>query len=478
MTGLAPRDLRGRRVAVSAADDGVLRAWDLADAAPLPHRLLLQEGCPGGLATAVVGANPTATPPATVPERAVVVAGDHRGSLHLWDPADGETVSSAPQPRRPPLYAVGCAVVHGLPVAVTADRDAVRMWSLRSLRPREVHAFVPPSPAMTISCIELRGRPTAVFGCANGSLHLLDLMTRGLIASSAPRRPIGANSPRTSANTGHVTALHTFASGGAATAVTGAADGSVHLWDLASPPGGPSGGHTDAIAAVTCVRHRGGLVVVTAGNDTTLRLWDMDTGAPAAPQVTDAVGTFTGVTSAAADDRTLVLTHAVNRPAEAWDLASGTPMDRHRPRWATAAAVGHHEGRPALPTSPSIPSPCPTRPGSAPWNSPPTAASCCARTGTSTPSAPTWPSPAPGDRHHLVAAGGKDVIAQARARCDCGAADAARSGGSAAFRSSLSGRGTVTDRSGSGASPPGDRGRLVSHMIGVDSPPWRKHDTR
>ncbi|GAA3475873.1 caspase family protein [Streptomyces yanii] len=351
VTGLVPLDLRRRRVVVSAAEDGVLRAWDLADATPLPHRLLLQEGCPGGLATAIVGANPTATPRATVLERAVVVAGDHKGSLHLWDPADGEAVSSAPQPRRPPLYAVGCAVVHGLPVAVTADRDAVRMWSLRSLRPREVHAFVPPSPATTISCIELRGRPTAVLGCANGSLHLLDLMTRRLIASSAPRQPIGATSLRRPANTGHVTALHTFASGGAATAVTGAADGSVHLWDLASPPGGPSGGHTDAIAAVTCVRHRGGLVVVTAGNDTTLRLWDMDTGAPAAPQVTDAVSTFTGVTSATADDRTLVLTHAVNRPAEVWDLASGTPMDRHRPRWATAAAVGHHEGRPVAVTA-------------------------------------------------------------------------------------------------------------------------------
>ncbi|MFB7737308.1 caspase family protein [Streptomyces sp. NPDC056112] len=353
ITSLVTLDLRGRRVVVSASEDGVLQAWDLATATPLAHRLLLPDGCPGNLATVTVDANPTAATAASRLGRKVIVAGDHKGILHVWDPAQEMSVASAADPGRPPLDAVGCILVHGLPVAVTADRQAVRIWSLRRLAPpRDVGALVLPSPATAVSCTQLGGRPTAILACKDASLHVLDLETRRLVASSVPRRPIGGGAPSSPAATGPFTALHTDAPGrGATTALVGAADGSLHLCDLTPPPGASNEGHTQAITAVTSLRHGERPVVVTTGRDTTIRSWRADTGAPALRHISDGLSTFTGIASATVNERAFVLTRAVNRPAEVWDLASGNTMERRVPRWATAAAVGHHETRPVAVTA-------------------------------------------------------------------------------------------------------------------------------
>ncbi|MFC9619005.1 caspase family protein [Streptomyces sp. NPDC056930] len=348
VTHLVTLDLGGRRIAVSATQDGVQQVWDLANATALPHRLLLPDGCPGGLATVTVDADLDAADKVGRRGREVVVAGGRHGSLHIWDLARGKTAASPADPRLPPLDAVGCAVLHGVPVAVTADRNAVRIWSLRRLRaPREVDALVLPSPATAVSCTTPGGRPTAVLACVDGSVHMLDLESRRLVASSAPRQPTDATTSSPSGLQRSFTSLHTYVSGdGAATAVLGTPDGSVRVCDLTPPPGTSNDGHTRAIVAAACASHRGQPVVVTAGSDTTIRIWRMDTGALALPPITDEVSGFTGVVSATVDGRTLALTLAANRPAEVWDLTSGTTMDRQRPRWGMAVAVGHDKGRP------------------------------------------------------------------------------------------------------------------------------------
>ncbi|MGN9790297.1 caspase family protein [Streptomyces sp. OZ13] len=350
--GLVTLVLDGRRVAVSAGADGALQAWDLADAAPLPHRIVLPDGCVGGPATATVEADPHAATPAARRGWDIVVAGGSHGTLHIWDPARRRTAASLADARRPPLDAVSCSVVRGMPVAVTADRQAVRIWSLRGLRsPREVGTLALPSPATAISCTEPGGRPTAVLACADGSVHMLDLESRRLVASSAPRHPSEVGGP-TAARSWPFTAVHTYTSdGGVATAVLGAADGSVHVCDLTPPPGASSDGHTRAVAAVSCAHLRGRPVVVTTGGDRTIRVWRMDDGAPALDHITDGVSGFEGVVAAEAGGRTLALTQAANRPTEVWDLTSGTTMERHWPRWATAAAVGRHAGGPVAVTA-------------------------------------------------------------------------------------------------------------------------------
>ncbi|MFE5661440.1 hypothetical protein ACFQ9H_35290 [Streptomyces sp. NPDC056517] len=353
---LVTLELDGRKAVVSAWADGELRAWDVADARALPWRVRLPDGCSGGLAVVTVDADPKAENLALRRGRDLVVAGGPQGVLYVWDPLRGMLTTSAEDPSRPALDSVDCTLLHAVPVAVTADRAAVRIWSLRRPRaPREVGTVPLRSPAVAVSCTTLGGRPTAVLACADGTVHLLDLESRRLTASSAaPPSPAEAVPPSAGpAPAPPFTTLRTHASAdGAVTAVLGASDGSVHVCDVTAPPAAPSAGHTRPVTAVACVG--GGdqpRYVVTASTDTTVRIRWMESGANALPPLTDAVSAFTGVVAASVDGRLVALTRAANRPAEVWDLSSGMTMDRQSPRWPVAETVGRYGGRPVAVTA-------------------------------------------------------------------------------------------------------------------------------
>ncbi|MFJ8300480.1 hypothetical protein ACIQ9R_31945 [Streptomyces sp. NPDC094447] len=349
---LVTLELDGRKAVASVSADGELRAWDTADRRALPYRAGLPDGCTGGLATVTVDQDPEAEDPVLRRGRDLVVAGGPQGVLYVWDPLHGRLTATAADPARPPLDAVGCTLLHSVPVAVTADRGAVRIWSLRRPRaPREVGIVPLRSSAVAVSCTTLGSRPTAVLACADGTVHLLDLESRRLTGSSTAARPAPRSAGPDPAPP--FTALRTHASSdGAVTAVLGGSDGSVHVCDVTAPPGAPSAGHTRPVTAVACVT--GGSrppYVVTASTDTTVRIRRMDTGVNALPPLTDAVSAFTGVVATSVDGRLLALTRAANRPAEVWDLVDGLPMDRQSPRWPVAEAIGHHGGRPVAVTA-------------------------------------------------------------------------------------------------------------------------------
>ncbi|MBT2895344.1 caspase family protein [Streptomyces sp. McG3] len=354
---LVTLETAGRRIVAGVSADGRLRAWDLADAKALSWRERLPGGCRSGLAVLTVDADPHARNPALRRGRDLVVAGGPQGVLYVWDPLRGILTATAADPDRPAIDSVGCALVHALPVVVTVDRSAVRVWSLRWARaPHEVGTLPMRSPAVAVSCAVLGGRPTAVLACEDGTVHLLDLESRRLTASSAV--PLSSPAEAVDEAPGSMsvppfTTLHTHASAdGAVTAVLGAPDGSVHVCDVTAPPGAPSTGHTRPVTAAACLggtdRSR---YVVTASTDRTVRIWRMDTGATALPPITDDVSAFTGVAAASVDGRLLALTRAANRPAEVWDLSSGMSMDRQSPRWPVAETVGRYEGRPVAVTA-------------------------------------------------------------------------------------------------------------------------------
>ncbi|MFB7393725.1 caspase family protein [Streptomyces sp. NPDC056191] len=346
---LVSLELNERKAVVSVSAAGELRAWDVADARPLLGRVRLPDGHSGGLATVTVDAAPRSLNHAPQRGRDLVVAGGPQGVLYVWDPTRDLLTATPASSGRPALDSVDCAMLHAVPVAVTADREAVRVWSLRRPRaPREVGTVPLPSPAVAVSCTILEGRPTAVLACADGTVHLLDLESRRLTASSAtPLPPVVASASPGPAPAPPFTTLRTRAfADSTVTAVLGAPDGSVHVCDVTAPPGTPSTAHTRPVTGAACVGdgHRA-RYVVTAGTDTTVRIWRMDTGAPALPPLTDAVSAFTGVAAASVDGRLLALTRSVNRPAEVWDLSSGMTMDRRSPRWPVAETVGRYEGR-------------------------------------------------------------------------------------------------------------------------------------
>ncbi|GAA5074461.1 nSTAND1 domain-containing NTPase [Streptomyces similanensis] len=353
-TALVTLELAGRKAVVSASASGELRAWDLADATALPWRRQLADGSLSSLATATVDANPEASNEILRRGWDIVVAGGPQGVLYVWDPLRGKLTPTAAQPGRPAIRSIGCAVVNTTPLAVTTDGATVRVWSLRRPRaPREVESVKLPSPAVAVSCTDLGGRPMAILACEDGTVRLLDLETRELTASSSVWRPPSTVVAPSPSEPTSFSAVHLHVSAGqAVTTVLGTADGSTHVCDLVVPTRAPSDGHTRAVvgAAVTGGGYRR-RYVVSAGRDSTVRAWRMDSGVPALPAVTDGVSAFTGVVAAVVDGRLLALSRSANRPVEVWDLATGTTMERQRPRWTVAAAIGYERGRPIAVTA-------------------------------------------------------------------------------------------------------------------------------
>ena len=64
--------------------------------------------------------------------------------------------------------------------------------------------------------------------------------------------------------------------------VSGGEDRTVRVWDLATgaPVGDPFTGHTGAVNAVAVAELDGRPVVVSGSDDRTVRVWDLATGAP------------------------------------------------------------------------------------------------------------------------------------------------------------------------------------------------------
>jgi WD40 repeat protein/serine/threonine protein kinase len=120
------------------------------------------------------------------------------------------------------------------------------------------------------------------------------------------------------------------------TVITGCADNTARLWDVATgqPRGGPMM-HQDEVLVVAFSRD--GTTVMTGSADNTARLWDAATGQPLGPPLTHP-GWVRGV-AFSADGKT-VITGCNDKVARFWDVATGQPKGPSLtlPGWVMAVA--------------------------------------------------------------------------------------------------------------------------------------------
>ncbi|MGX1887831.1 caspase family protein [Streptomyces sp. NPDC055287] len=117
--------------------------------------------------------------------------------------------------------------------------------------------------------------------------------------------------------------------------VSGGEDGTVRRWDLADgvPMGEPLTGHRGAVRAVATGTIEGQAVVVSAGQDGTLRRWDLVDGMHLGEPMTGHQGPARTVAVVAANGRSIIVSGGEDGTVRRWDLtdgaSAGEPMTGH-----------------------------------------------------------------------------------------------------------------------------------------------------
>jgi serine/threonine protein kinase len=196
-------------------------------------------------------------------------------------------------------------------------------------------------PVYAVATAQLDGRPVVISGSADLTVRVWDL------ASGAP---IGA------AFTGHTQPVYAVATAqldGRPVVISGSADNTVRVWDLASgaPIGAAFTGHTGPVYAVATVQLDGRPVAVSGSADQMVRVWDLATGAPVWAPLWGHFQPVYAVVTAQMDGHTVAISGSGGGRVLVWDLASGlqiqTPFTGHT-GVVRALTTAQLDGRPVV----------------------------------------------------------------------------------------------------------------------------------
>ncbi|MFB7062051.1 hypothetical protein ACFCXV_14310, partial [Streptomyces sp. NPDC056300] len=131
-----------------------------------------------------------------------------------------------------------------------------------------------------------------------------------------------------SGHTGGVCAVATGLVEGRPVAVTGSADETVRVWDLATgrPLGEILTGHTGPVEAVAIGMVEGRPVAVTGSADQSVRVWGLSTGQPISEPLTGHTGPVYAAATGVVEGRPVAVTGSADETVRVWDLVTGRPV--------------------------------------------------------------------------------------------------------------------------------------------------------
>ena len=349
----------GRAVIVSGGGDGTVRVWDLATGQPVGEPLRGHDGLVRSVALGELDG------------RAVIVSGGEDGTVRVWDPATGRPVGE-------PLRGYGGGVLWdhdgGVWSVAVGERDGravvvsggggetVRVWDLATGQPvgkplrghESVDLWGHGGGVWSVAVGERDGRAVIVSGGGDGTVRVWDLATGQPVGE--PLR--GHESEDLWGDGGGIWSVAVGERDGRAVIVSGGRDGTVRVWDLATgqPVGEPLRGHESEdlwghdgdVWSVAVGERDGRAVIVSGGNDGTVRVWDLATGRPVGEPLRGHDGGVWSVAVGERDSRAVIVSGGGDGTVRVWDLATGRAVGE--PLWGDgggvrSVAVGERDGR-------------------------------------------------------------------------------------------------------------------------------------
>ncbi|MCA2211929.1 trypsin-like peptidase domain-containing protein [Jidongwangia harbinensis] len=371
VTSLCPIQIRGMSLLATASDDGTVQLWNLGTGKAWPgvfgHGAPVRDLCTVPFHDRVLlvsvgdstvrcwdpetaerwsevpgrSADVTAFAAFSDGSRALVACGRGDGVIQLRNAATGEdarilTGHTGPVTTLSAVFAMGDVLL-----ASGAADGSVRVWAHRS-----------PTPTMTrqdktgwstaLSTAYANRRVYVASAGEHGTIQLWDPYTGrermdrlGQQNRFFRRRPHGHH--------GSVAALCTLTTPGGCRIVSAGQDGTVRVWDLETRrPHLEFRNHKGQVRALCTVTVRGEELVASAGDDQVVRIWDSRTGRQR-HALQGHTGRISGLCTVPVDRRTLLASTSQDGTARLWDPATGTlelTIPVHHEATACIAAAG------------------------------------------------------------------------------------------------------------------------------------------
>ncbi len=260
------------------------------------------------------------------------------GTVRVWDLGAGLPIGKPtlfPERIGHDYTAIAIGSAHGRLVVATVGFDGGSLWDV--LTGRQERCLPKRLNAVTFG--KAGQRTVAVMG-GEGAVHVWDLHRR---------KPI--HGLRLTGHSGPVYAVAVATLGDTPAAVSTGEDGTVRVWDLrtGAPIGTPMTGPPDELAVLAVTRVQRRPVAVTAGAEGPIRLWDLHTKQPVGQPLAGHTGRVWALHIIHQRGRPTAVTAGQDGTVRCWDLAtrrqSGPPLiPDGKPIWALAATEAR--GRP------------------------------------------------------------------------------------------------------------------------------------